>query len=350
MADIDGLKCNPVSLKLPEFSIIPESEIPNNHPLPAINKISSPPAIEYLCKKSEEKTVRTSIVYGLGRGDNDPIILERWISGIKAQVKASSEQSPVIIAVFVREGFTTQNLKSVAERSSIKVIDTNLQDSEKQLRALGAKECVVCIMPSLHKSLFQKLVINSHFPRLSEGANLTSFLLQTGQPHLSVLPIGNTPVAQNMGDPLEALKARAFSYKLSINMSEVKQLNEILKHMKSGDYEKAINNIVNIKEKNIPSLEFLWLEGEKNKSTQLSQLSILGLLSKKRSMGSIEKDAILSAINPSKEALVEYLNDCMDIDSKTSHHFALQELHVNRPFNHSVASALITLGKHKRIL
>ena len=97
---------------------------------------------------------------------------------------------------------------------------------QERIDNLPLGDPAICILPSLPKHQFDDLVLSSRLPVLTEGANLTSFLLEHGRPHLSprlsVLPTGQTPVAQDMGDPLEAIKAEAFSVKLGIDKHEKK--------------------------------------------------------------------------------------------------------------------------------
>jgi hypothetical protein len=76
----------------------------------------------------------------------------------------------------------------------------------------------------------------------------------------------------------------------------------------------------------------------------------MSLLEKGENMGSIEKEALISAIDPSDEALANYVERCMDADSLTNDHFKLQQMHVDQSFNHTVASALVKFSQYKKLL
>jgi hypothetical protein len=67
-------------------------------------------------------------------------------------------------------------------------------------------------------------------------------------------------------------------------------------------------------------------------------------------MGSIEKEALISAIDPSDAARANYIESCQDEDSPTTDHFKLQQMHVNQSFNNLVASVLVKFGKLKKLL
>lgn len=235
-------------------------------------------------------------------------------------------------------------LKKQADEKKLQLIDvgsiikaTNNSNKEKAAKTICEQfdkllpgELVLCMLPSLPKTLFDELVLSSQLPTLAEGANLTSFLLQNGHPHLSVLPSGQTPVAQDMGSPLEAIKAEAFSYKLGINEREQKFLESLKELVEKGDYEQALHEIKVLNKRDFKQLAFLWRTPDQDPFLGLEQLTIGTLLKKGSALGEAGKQTLMSAIDPSPQAFGQYTHQAMNADSPTVRHFKLQQMHVNR--------------------
>ena len=70
------------------------------------------------------------------------------------------------------------------------------------------------------------------------------------------------------------------------------------------------------------------------------QPTVQKLLAKDKDPGRVGKKALLAAIDPTPEALMRYILSTMNGESPTSHHFRLQQRHVNLPHLNAVAHAL----------
>ena len=358
--DIEYLKANIIPINAPTNSVL--SSLDTNEENDTIKPQSNDynkevlfDSINQLCNYSENKQALVGVVYGLHHkkiGSQKQIaILTNWIDAIKAKVKKTGDDRPIVI-MCTANALDSKTIEKVIEATGVKVIDFNDADARNGVISSKSSEIVLGVMPSLPQTIFDKLVRYSNLPTLTEGANLTSFLLQNGQPHLSLLPSGKTPVAQDMGYPLEALKAQAFSYKLAISKEEKEnnKLEKLLELVKENKYQEALLFVKEIKESSgVGKLDFLW-RTPKQADSQLKSVTIMSLLEKGENMGSIEKEALISAIDPSDAARANYIESCQDEDSPTTDHFKLQQMHVNQSFNNLVASALVKFGKIKNLL
>ena len=170
-------------------------------------------------------------------------------------------------------------------------------------------------------------VHSSNLPTLVEGANLTSFLLQAGNPYLSVFR--DTPIPQDVGDPLEAMKLEAFSYKLAID-DEESQFRETLKEMvMQGACEQARKKTDSFN----PAGNLIFLQ---HSMVQL-QPTVRRLMTQGEDPG---KEALLAAIDPTPDALMRYILNTMNEESPTSHYFRLKQRHANLPHLNAVTQAL----------
>jgi ankyrin repeat protein len=359
--DIEGNNCNISPINAPTNSVL--TSLDTNRENDVIkpqsgdnNKKALFDSINQLCNYSKNKQALVGVVYGLHHSkitQKDKItMLINWIDAIKPKVEKIKNSQPVVIICTANSIDDPDILKKVVESTGVKVVNFSNKNDIDGFIPLKSDDIVLGIMPSLPQPVFNKMVSHSNLPTLAEGANLTSFLLQNGHPHLSLLPSGQTPVAQNMGYPLEALKAQAFSYKLVISKEgeEKNKLEKLLELVKKNKYQEALSFVKEIKEGNLlDHLIFLWKTPQPS-DLQLKSVTIMSLLEKGESLGSIEKEALISAIDPSDEALANYIESCLDEDSPTTDHFQLQQMHVGQSFNHTVASALVKFGRYKKLL
>ena len=330
----DGRGCF-LPLSLPTNSVIPE-------PSPD-TKIETANASErvaqHLCRQSLKRAIDLSVIYGLhhsklasGRAQ----ILHKWISSIT--LLAEQRKKPTIVAVASRF-----NPARLAEHWHIKLIDCDARNDTaalfEELDVLLPGQVALCNLTSLAKAHFDQLVRSSNLPTLTEGANLTSFLLQSGHPYLSVLPGGETPIPQDAGDPLEAMKLEAFSYKLAIDDDESQFLAALHKLVVAKAYEQALKKIDTF----APGGNLIFLQH----SAKPSQTTVRTLLVKGENLGHVGRQALLSAIDPTSKALMRYIISTLNKESPTVHHFKLKQRHVNLPHLNAVAHALVTLGKYK---
>ena len=370
--DIKGDKGNTLFANLPPNSVIKEKATDDQTEGVALNTatMSNRPdkkiaalesAVDYLAKQSHSGQLDLSIVYGLHRVSKEfrYYILEDWSDTLEHyRSPFATDKKPTLIAVASNANLRAE-LKALTKRKHLALIDlsdvTEAEDIQKRIQALKPDEQAVCILPSLPKVQFDKLVLSSRLPTLTEGANLTSFLLENGRPHLSVLPSGNTLVAQDMGDPLEAIKAKAFSYKLGLDQRDRKTLSNLTalvrENTKEG-YQEALDKIGFVSgDKELP-LDFLQNTAEEDNFLHVKQLTIKQLLEKGATsgLGETGRKALLSALDPSLEAFQQYVRDAVDEDSATAHHFKLQQRHVNQPSQNAIVSALVKLGKYKGVI
>ena len=212
--------CNIIPLHLPANSIIPSDDLQLQETEISAESVDSHQAtlitaINQLCDLAAKGKIQTAVVYGLHHGDlkhDKTTILTNWLNAIKINQRQETDALPVLVTTTV-SAFSDEDgdengksaLYEIARTTGFTLIDFRDQQERASLMAAGKGQLLLCLMPSLPRQSFNKLVQSSRLPVLSEGANLTTTLLQNGQPHLSVLPYGQTPVAQDMGDPLERL-------------------------------------------------------------------------------------------------------------------------------------------------
>ena len=361
---------NIIPLHLPANSIIPNDDLQRQETEISTESVNSHPAIlisaiNQLCDLSANGKIQTAVVYGLHHSDLHQYkhtILTNWLSTINIYQGQVADPLPVVVTTTVSafldiDEYRYENgksaLQAIARTTGFTLIDFLDQQDRASLMAAGKGQLLLCLMPSLPRQSFNKLVQSSRFPVLCEGANLTTTLLQNGQPHLSLLPYGHTPVAQDMGGPLEALKVLAFSCKLRMEKSgvDIKALETLSDLVRASLYAEALSYIDNIKTLYFESgvIHFVWA-GPQPSPLQLRPVTIMSLLHKGEKMGGIEKEALLAALDPSDKALADYINSCLDKDSITTHHFRLQQMHVNKPFNNKVLAALLQFGRYKKLL
>ena len=149
-------------------------------------------------------------------------------------------------------------------------------------------------MPSLPKPVFNHLLQITNIPALVEGANLTTTLLENGKPYLSVRPQDVTCIPQDMGDPLEAMKAKAFSYKLALGQRESLIMMGLYKKLENDNYHACHADIQCLKDQDrnaFNALSFLWPAQPSESFLNLKSINAMSLIGKgiERRIGSLEK-------------------------------------------------------------
>ena len=365
IADIHDGRGNVLPLNLPPNSVI--SEVQRSQPDGGLSCGTSllGGVVNRLIKHSRAAKIDLSVVYGLHhRNISDPdYILTRWVNSIRELGSAAPVKKPAIIAV-ASNILLEDTLLAFARRMELPWIDlvaiiragALAQDRiaramQEQIVNLPPGDPAICILPSLPKHQFDDLVLSSRLPVLVEGANLTSFLLEHGRPYLSLLPAGQTSVAQDMGDPLEAIKAEAFSSKLSMDEQSLQfltSLKSLLEREGGKAYQEALQRIDVMDKKE--ALAFLWRDQRKDTFLGLEQLSIRTLLeqgSSNGTLGEAGRKALMSALDPSLQGLMQYIHEAMDEASPTATHFKLQQMHLGGVSVNSINSALVKLGRYK---
>ena len=366
VADIHDGRGNMLPLNLPPNSVIPEAQRsrPNGRLLSDTSLLVE--LVNHLGRRSLAAKIDLSVVYGLHHQAiaNPERVLEKWVESIRELGSTALVKKPAIIAV-ASNVCLEDALPDFARKMALPLVDLGAialasnadregvaRTVQEQIDNLPPGDPAICILPSLPKHQFDDLVLSSRLPVLAEGANLTSFLLEHGRPHLSLLPSGNTPVTQDMGDPFEAIKAEAFSSKLSMDEQSLKFLTS-LKSLLDGDeraeaYQEALRRIDAMDKKE--ALAFLWRDQRKDTFLGLEQLSIRTLLeqgSSNATLGEAGRKALMSALDPTSQGLMQYIREAMSEDSPTAMHFKLQQMHLEGPAVNAINSTLVKLGRYK---
>ena len=365
VADIHDGRGNILPLNLPPNSVIPgvHCRQPDDGLSPDTSLLAG--LVNHLGRHSQAAKIDLSVVYGLHhRAISDPErVLKKWAESIREIASTAGVKKPVIIAV-ASNIILEDSLPVFASNMKLPLLDlgaivrASTADREGVARAVREQidnlppgDLAICILPSLPKQQFEELVLSSRLPVLTEGANLTSFLLEHGRPHLSLLPSGCTTVAQDMGDPFEAIKAEAFASKLSMDedsLTVLTALESLLEREGVKAYQEALQRIDALAKKE--ALAFLWRNQEKDTFLGLEQLSIRKLLEKgsiNGTLGKAGKKALMSALDSSSQGLMQYIRDAMSEESPTAMHFKLQQMHLEGPSVNAINSALVRLGRYK---
>ena len=364
IADIHDGRSNILPLNLPPNSVIPgvRGSQPDGRLLPDTSLLAG--LVNHLGRLSQAASIDLSVVYGLHhRAISDPErILKKWVESIRDLASTMAVKKPAIIAV-ASNILLEDSLPVFASNMKLPLLDlgaivrASSADREGGARAvreqidnLPAGDPAICILPNLPKQQFDELILSSRLPVLTEGANLTSFLLEHGRPHLSLLPFGITTVAQDMGDPFEAIKAEAFASKLSMDEHSLQfltALKSLLEREGAKAYQEALRRIDDIVKNE--ALTFLWRSQGKDTFLGLEQLSIRKLLEKgsiNGTLGKAGKKALMSALDSSSQGLTQYIRDAMSEESPTAAHFKLQQMHLQGPSVNAINSALVRLGRY----
>ncbi|WP_422448111.1 MULTISPECIES: hypothetical protein [unclassified Endozoicomonas] len=359
--DFDGLNLRKIPLHLPPNSLLPEPgtirtftcdrderqwirEALNASP---INSPLQAKTLGRICTLCRQGHIHLNVIYGLKHQDVLPRreqLLGRWIDALQ---KVTQESKPTLILTG-KSQIPNELPDNPGMAKTLVIIDSESEEVEAQLGQFSKHKAVaICLLPDLPKPVFHHLITASDLPVLTEGANTTSFLLQTGHPYLSTLPDGETPIPQDMGYPLEALKIEALSYKLRINETEQQLLQEVYSLICHGHYQEAMDYLDDHKTA-LADLRFI----NDQQHQAISAVTVRSLLKKgvQKRLGTLERVALLAATNPSVDALVEYIHDCLDGSSVVAHHFALQRMHVGHDFNNALIATLVKFARIKQVL
>lgn len=369
LTDIHGERdrANSIPLHLPQHSVIPLSAASlvehDDNTAPANSASHSDVArqsADKLCAMVKSQRLHISVIYGIHCPGSEVATLTLWLQAIKLQLKESrSSHRPVMIVVFPNNSpEVISSLNVINMDLNIPMLDMDRQSAINQLDQLDDGKVFIARMPSLPQATFNRLINSSDYPTLSEGANLTSFLLQTGHPYLSVLPAGNTAIPQNIGDALEAMKAKALSYKLRIlsNDPDKIKLEEIWQKIHAKHYAQALTIIEELKESmDYYNLTFLWdRPADDNRpvasltvATLLQQFDALSKDGEEPSLPSLE--AVKAAVDPTLNCYVDFLNSCRDQRSTTVNHARLMQQHTRQPGNCVLSLAITKFLQHKGV-
>lgn len=345
---------NIINLAMPTNTIIPQVKLGLKGKSSGSDSVGSTVAAKntlHLCALRESDSVDMSVVYGLHHQNIDQNTkmktLSNWVYHTK---NYCSERKPTVITLSSNQKISIEQIRETFQgERNVRVVDMCRDDAKNVLDALGSEEVAVCLIPSLPQPVFHEMIHTSNLPALSEGANLTSLLLESGRPHLSLLPEWFTPVAYDMGNPLEAIKAEAFACKLRIGKGEIDSsssntfLEQLHKYVTSEQYDEAMLMISDADQDTREILPFLY----RNSVPSINSLLSKGVAGK---LGDFGKQALLSAFDTSDQAWQEYLAASMDKESSVHDHFQLQKMHVTKPFMNNIAFCLMKFGQYKGLM
>lgn len=358
--DFNGLNVRKIPLHLPPNSLLPEVDAikafssdrderqwlgktlnasPTNSSLQA-------KSLGRICSLCRQGRIRMGVVYGLKHRDvssrREPL-LWRWVDAL--QVVTLKEKGKPSLIMVSKSPETSQLLDSLSTAKKLMIIDSESEEVDALLDQFSKNKAVaICLLPVLPKPVFHHLMTVSDLPVLTEGANTTSFLLQTGHPYLSLLPYGETPIPRDMGYPLEALKIEALSCKLRMNEEERDLLEEVHSLIFQRHYQEAKDYLAEHKGA-LAGLRFI--NGPPHQV--LSAVCVGSLLEKgvQKRLGEIERTALLATINPSVDTLAEFIDDCLDRSSVVVNHFDLQRMHVGHDYNNALIATLAKFAQIK---
>lgn len=349
--DFDGLNVRKIPLHLPPNSLLPEVDVikafSSDHDErqwfsktlsdSPVNSSLQANSLGRICSLCRQGHIHMGVMYGATHQDTPSLraaLLSRWVDALQIITKRGK---PTLIMIS-KSLENSKLLDSPCMAKKLTIIDSESEEVGALLDQFSQNGAVaICLLPTLPKPVFQYLLTVSDLPVLTEGANTTSFLLQSGHPYLSLLPNGETPIPRDAGYPLEALKIEALSYKLRMNEEEQDLLEKAHSLIFHRHYQEAKDYLDDHKEA-LADLRFI----NDPQHQVLSAVSVRSLLEKgvQKRLGKIEAMALLSAINPSVDTLVEYIDDCFNHSSIVVNHFALQRMHVGHDYNNALIATI----------
>nr|MDT0251749.1 ankyrin repeat domain-containing protein [Endozoicomonas sp.] len=369
--DFDGTHHRKVALDLPADSVIPrkkplqqedlekpgfsETEWIKTRLTSTENQSTLASNLAHICAMSRQGKMHSGVIYGLHHQKITPQqridIVFRWIDILTRRASTLPVSKPHLVCMNSWQLLSINTLKLICKRLNIALIDLKDKSAEQHLAELTSDgEVAVCLIPTLPQPVFQHLIASSDLPTLTEGANTTSFLLQTGHSYLSLLPGGDTPIPVDMGDPLGVLEVCTLSSRLKMNADEKKHLTKLHQIiLNEKDDEKAIE---------------LWFwfysqgyfanSGFSNNGTiwssSKSNLGIDVFLSEgSNALTPVRKQALISAMDPSDDAFVKYIDRTLDKNSITATHVTKQKKQINTPENNVLVAALVKFAKIKKL-
>ncbi len=369
LTDFVENKCNTIPIISPPNSIIPSIKEPPPEnidkwlELQLVRFIKKPAAsiiknnIIILSQLSSSKNIFLGIVYGIHHSDVDCItrnkILSLWIESLK--VISINHNKPTVL-LLSSNTVNNQQYKNISFETNIIYADLSQGDTTEQLYHFTFNGVMLCLMPSLPKPVFNHLLQATNIPALVEGANTTTTLLENGKPYLSVLPQGATCIPKDMGDPFEAMKAEAFSYKLALGQKESLIMMGLYRKLEKDNYQACLDEIQHLQEHDkraFNALSFLWPAQSSTSFLNLKSINAMTLIGKglNKRLGSRGKNTLMSVFHPpSSIHTAQYITDALDASSITRHHHRLQQSHVQHPVNNAVEFGLYQWAKYKGLI
>jgi len=361
--NFDGWQVQKIPLSLPANSLLPElsasmaldsdeaerrwlGQMLDASP---INSLEQAKSLGKVFEWRRQGRIHLSVVYGLHHRElagRRTFLLHCWLGALRASADRKNQRKATLVLIG-RATSTPEVMTCLQRLQGIAVIALEDDDAISKLNQMtSAGVLAIGLLPELPKPVFQYLLRISDLPVLTEGANTTSFLLQTGHPYLSVLPDGETPIPCDMGYPLEALKIEAHSYKLRSNEAERQFLEQLHALVVREQYQDALL-CLNQNKRQLSGLRFLNDDGR----TRVPAVTVTKLLAKgaQGRLGLIEKSALIAAVDPSVAVLADYVYDCLDSESVVSDHFALQSGHVRHSFNNALIATLTRFAQIKHL-
>ncbi|WP_257264752.1 ankyrin repeat domain-containing protein, partial [Endozoicomonas sp. ONNA2] len=161
--------CNIIPLHLPANSIIPSDDLQFPETAISAESVNSHSAtfiaaINQLCDLSAEGEIQTAVVYGLHHHDlrhDKTTILTHWLRAIKISQKQVSDALPVVVTTTV-SAFSDEDgkraLSKISSTTGFTLIDFRDQQDRASLMTAGKGQWLLCLMPSLPRQSFNKLV------------------------------------------------------------------------------------------------------------------------------------------------------------------------------------------------
>ena len=307
--------------------------------------------ITLIAEKIKNKKIHHGTIYGLHHTyikKNAETILSTWIN---ASTELSIQRQQAIVLSVISNTLIVNKQQFNNENTII--IDLSKCEDENNYfnqinSCLSDNNVIVLFFPSLPKAVFHYLIDNTTMPILVEGANITSYALQTGKSYLSVLPSGNTKIPTKMGDPWIAFLQKVLSYKLAFSKDFLAHFKILFNHVTNYNYQQAIDYIYKLKplydlNNNEILINFFGKQNSNKLSiTKTKKITFMFLL--KRGQGGMLSDNarkyLLQALDPSFHSISNYIKKCLDKHSKERHHSQLMQHHVNLAINDKLVIAL----------
>jgi hypothetical protein len=305
--------------------------------------------ITLIAEKIKNKKIHHGTIYGLHHPyikQNAKTILSTWIN---ASTELSIQRQQAIVLSVISNTLIVNKQQFNNENTII--IDLSKCEDENNYfnqinSCLSDNKVIVLFFPSLPKTVFHYLIDSTTMPILVEGANITSYALQTGKSYLSVLPTGATAIPTKMGDPLIAFLQKVLSYKLAYSKDFLDHFKVLFNHVTNYNYQQAIDYIYKLKpfydlENNEMLIDFFCKQNS-DKSTETKEITLMFLL--KKGQGGMLSDNtrkyLLQALDPSFNSISSYIKNSLDKNSKERFHSQLMQHHVNLAINDKLVIAL----------
>ena len=295
--------------------------------------------------------INHGVIYGLHHRDvfNKTNIINNWMNLLKS-LNSKNDEKPIVLSIPVNT--LSLNIKQLSSEDTLVFDFISMEYNISTIKkAFTEKKNVIILYPCLPKAIFYHLIDQANIPILIEGANTTSYALQTAKPYLSLLPLGSTAIPTTMGDPMQALFMEATSYKITLDPEYLDFTKKIFDFVKQDRYLDAINSIYQSSKKHYKrSLKLFYrYEDADTYSDEHNEINknitILSLLEKGHSLSASGKKHLLKILNPDTQSILDYVHQCQQYDSLVSWHFKLMKHHVNLEINNTVDISLYKFFK-----